>query len=362
MPRRSAIVGLAFAALTAFTPASASAETRVGLAVPLTGRMAPVGLAMKRAVDAAIAEVNASGGLFGQQLSLLVEDDGCATETGEGAARRLIAESAAVVIGHPCSNAAVAAAGPYSDAGVLYIAVSPRHPDVTRQRPAAKAAPLRLGGRDDRQGAVAAAWLQAHAPNSRMAIIHDRTGYAGRIEDSVIAVLRATGLAPVAILPIIGGKRDYEDVVLKLQSSGAQSVLFVGFPAEAEVILSAMAKHKVDSPLLGPDAMATAEFAQIAMESGRHVRVLVPVDPVWERLGDDDVAAQGLRARGAFEAWLATAQREGTLDGSALAAAFRGKRVVTPSLGELEFDLNGDLETQSFISATPNGDRWVRED
>lgn len=359
MLRRAGLWALAAAAGLAAGLASvpARAEIRVGLAAPLTGRMASTGLSMQRALEAAIAETNAAGGVLGRQLALVVEDDGCASAAGEGAARRLVSEHAAVVIGHPCSSAAVAAAPVYGQAGVLLIAVGARHPDVTRGRVLSPV--LRLAGRDDRQGDAAAAWLLRRAPERRVAIIHDRTAYARGIVDGAIAALKTADVIPVALLPIIAGKRDYGETALQLRESRAEAVLFAGYPEEAAVVVSGLEALGTSIPLLGSDSLATPEFARAAEKAQTHIEVLLPEEPRVTG-GKSDA---GERARGALEAWLVAAQGLGTADGAALAARFReGAHFETHSLGAIRFDLNGDLDTNAFVAASARAGRWVVEE
>lgn len=343
-------IAFVLAALLAGAPlATASAEIRIGLALPLTGRQAAIGLAMQRALEGAIATVNARGGLLGDTLALRVEDDGCAQASAEGAARVLAALKPAVVIGHPCSGAAMAAAPVYSAANLLFIAVGPRHAGLTSGKLPAPL--LRLAGRDDRQGEAAARWLIAFAPERRMAIVHDRTAYARAIADGAAAALAAAGILRVPVLPITAGKPDYGEIADTLATLRSEAVLFAGYPEEAAIGLAAVRKKGLAIPFLGSDALATADFAGIAKRDSAPVRVLLPTEP-----GGD-----GARALGALEAWIATAQRLGTTDGAVLNAALRGKAIQTPSLGEIRFDQNGDLVTEAFVAASARDGRWVRE-
>jgi branched-chain amino acid transport system substrate-binding protein len=361
---RTAGLALALAAaagLSTVLPAAAVAEVRVGLAVPLSGRMAPVGRAMQSALEAAVADANAAGGVLGQRVVLATEDDGCSSAVAQGAASALVADKAALVIGHPCSSAAIAALPLYGQAGVLLIAVGARHPDVTRA--AASAAVLRLAGRDDGQGDAAAHWLLSHAPSRRVTIIHDRTGYARAIAEGAAATLKTAGAEPVSLIPIIAGKRDYEDIVLRLKEDRAEAVFFAGYPDEAAILVARLVSLGLDIPVLGSDALATPEFARTAEQLQARIQVLLPAEPTSAKSeGESEATGSGVRTRAAFEAWLLTANRLGTLDGAALAQALRGARISTPSLGEIGFDQNGDLDAAAFAAASARGGRWLRGD
>lgn len=340
--------------------APAQAEIRIGLAVPLTGRMADAGLAMQRALEGVIAEANAEGGVLGQPLALLVEDDGCARATAEGAAGLLIGQKPALVIGHPCSSAATAAAALYGHADVLLIAVGPRHPDVTRAAGADPMPVLRLAGRDDRQGDAAAHWLLGQAPGRRVAIIHDRTGYARGVADGAVEALRTAGVVPVALVPIVANRHDYGEAVRQLRDSGAEAVLFAGYPEEAAIVLAGLERIGLAIPVLGSDSLATPGFAEIAGRSRTRVQALLPAGPGTGRVsGGSGPQPYGAEARGAFEAWLETVRKAGSTDARRIADALRGGRIATRSLGEIRFDPNGDLDARAFAAASARTGRWV---
>lgn len=356
-----------------FAPLSAgvgsASDVHVGLAIPLTGRMAPAGLVMRSALETAVAEANAKGGVSGTRIELVVADDGCSGATAEGSAASLIAESPAVVIGHPCSGAATKAASRYGAANVLLIAVGARHPDVTAAHGGQPI--LRLAGRDDRQGQAAARWLSAHARERPIAIVHDRTGYARAIADRAKAALEARDGTPVAVHPITSGNREYETTVAAIANARAGAILFAGFADEAAILLSGLAARGLEIPFLGTDSLATAAFAEAAARTPMPVEILLPAGP-QPRIAstdapndpDDTQGSEPRRlaayTRAAFEAWLTTARRIGTTDPLATYRALRDTQTDTATLGPLRFDENGDLVGEDFEPAAAAGSRWVR--
>lgn len=359
-PRRLAMhLATGAFALLAFAQPTA-ADVRVGLAAPLSGPMAPVGRAMQSALEAAIAEANASGGLADTRLTLVIADDGCAGPAAEGAATTLIDAQAVVVIGHPCSAAAAKAAGLYRQAGVLLIAVGARHPDVTKEG-AADTLVLRLAGRDDRQGEAAARWLIERAPRRRIAIVHDRTAYARAIASSAKAILEAAHVEGIADLAIVAGNRDYRETIAEIRAARAEAVLFAGFPDEAAIIATGLAENGPAIPFLGTDSLATPGFAEMARRLPTPIHVLLPSDPPALARVEGAHAAPATGARAAFEAWLLTARRIGTTEAAATGRAFREHAIDTPTRGTLRFDGNGDLVGEAFVPASAVGNGWVRE-
>ena len=359
-PRRLAMHLAAGACALIVFGGQAVADIRIGLAAPLSGPMATVGRAMQSALERAVADVNASGGLAGERLALVAADDGCAGPPAEGAATTLIETRPALVIGHPCSGAAIRAAPIYRQAGILLIAVGARHPDLTK-RGAADALVLRLAGRDDRQGEAAARWLIRHASARRVAIVHDRTAYARAIAASAKAALEAARLDGIAEFTIVAGKREDPDTVAGIRAAQADAVFFAGFPDEAAILVRGLAESGHAIPFLGTDSLATPGFAEIAHRASLPIRVLLPSDPHPLAHADDALSASAAHARAALEAWLGTARRIGTTDAAATGRALRREEIDTPTLGALRFDENGDLEGDAFVPASAADSGWVRE-
>jgi branched-chain amino acid transport system substrate-binding protein len=76
------------------------AEILVGVAAPLTGTFSWGGGATLRSAELAVAQVNAAGGVLGEQIELLTADDFCDAEQAVAAANKLLALDVDVVIGH----------------------------------------------------------------------------------------------------------------------------------------------------------------------------------------------------------------------------------------------------------------------
>jgi branched-chain amino acid transport system substrate-binding protein len=94
---------------TAFGASLGHAEIRVGLAAPLTGSSAWGGVDIKEGTELAAADLNARGGVLGERIEVVWADDYCYGDQAIAAAAKLIAANVAVVIGHPCSGAALTA-------------------------------------------------------------------------------------------------------------------------------------------------------------------------------------------------------------------------------------------------------------
>src|SRR5262245_6129084 len=82
-------IGQAASGLAA-EPGISATEVTLGMWTPLTGPTAIMGVSERDAIDIAIDEVNAAGGVNGRKLKLVVYDDGGSPQEALTSVRRLI--------------------------------------------------------------------------------------------------------------------------------------------------------------------------------------------------------------------------------------------------------------------------------
>lgn len=98
---------------------------------PLTGDSAEYGQTMSNAVQIAVEDINAKGGINGKLFELISYDDkNDATEATTVAEKVCADKSIVAVIGHFSSGVALAASEVYQESGMPYIAISAAHPDL----------------------------------------------------------------------------------------------------------------------------------------------------------------------------------------------------------------------------------------
>ncbi len=253
----AAVAAVAFYCTSAFEwagAASARADIVVGVAVPSSGLKRQMGREIRSAAEHEVARINAAGGIDGEMVRLTVEDDDCTAQGGARVAASFVQQRAALVLGHPCSNAAMAAAKTYAAAAVWFVTIGAGHPDLTAKR--AGPTVFRLGGRDDRQARDTVAVLVANLPGKRIAIVHDRTSYARTLADGVARGLKAAGQVAIAIEGIVAGKMHYSDLAGRLKSARVDAIYFAGFPTEYEILNADLKALGFEPQVIASDAVA----------------------------------------------------------------------------------------------------------
>jgi branched-chain amino acid transport system substrate-binding protein len=354
---------LAGAALAGVLAPAALADVLIGVPGPVEGPHAATAGDITRAVKLAADEINAAGGIAGERLQIVEADDGCSAEHAEKAARALVARGVALVVGHPCANAAVAAARVYAEAGVVFIAPATRHPALTEPR--AGATIFRLAGRDDRQGASAADYLTRTFPNKPLIVVADSSRVAQALVRDALATFKAAQHGEVSTVAIEGGQKDYAQLIAKLKESQAPAVFFAAFPIEGGLLLKQMRSAGLDTVFLGSDAIANAQLAEAAGSDANGARALLPHDAASavpeatrrERFLLQAANGPFVSAYAAVEAWRAAAARAPTLAPVAVGAALQGGTFATV-MGPIAFDEAGDARIPSYDLVTWKDGAW----
>jgi branched-chain amino acid transport system substrate-binding protein len=111
---------------------AAGAEILIGMAAPMTGATnAWVGEQVEHGAAMAVADLNAAGGVLGQQVRLITVDDYCDPEQAIAAAKKLVSEGVIFVVGHFCSHSSIPASAIYEAAGILMMSPGSSNPTLT---------------------------------------------------------------------------------------------------------------------------------------------------------------------------------------------------------------------------------------
>ena len=145
----------------------------------------------------AVADLNARGGVRGQQVRLLVGDDACDPDQAVAVARKLVIDGAVFVVGHVCSHASIPASKVYEAAGILMITPASTNPKLTDE---GGANIFRVCGRDDQQGLVAGNYLADEWGDKKIAILHDGSTYGMGLADETRKQLNKRGVVEAKYL------------------------------------------------------------------------------------------------------------------------------------------------------------------
>lgn len=350
--RRFVAVILTLAVLLGYP---ARADILIGVAGPMTGGVAWSGEQMQRGADMAVADLNAGGGVLGQQVRVVIADDFCDAEQAVAAARKLVSDGVVFVVGHACSDASIPASKVYEAAGVLQISPSSTNPMFTEL---GRANVFRVIGRDDMQGVVAGDYLADHWGEKKIAILHDGTTYGKGLADATRKQLNKRGITEAIQRSYVPGGSDYSGEMAELKAANVAVLYLGGRQAEVALMARAAKEHGYSIQLVAGDGISSEDFGVIAGSAADGTLFTFAPDPrrnaeaaaVVERFQSENFEPTGytLHTYGAVQVWAQAIEKAGSLELSAVIASLRSHQFDTV-LGPIGFDNKGDVTGSSWI-------------
>lgn len=245
---------------------AATDSARVGVMVPLTGKLAGEGEDARRLLELLAAQWNASGALGNTTLELEFQDDAGDPRTAALAAQKLIASGVIAIISAYGSSVTEATQPLINEAGLAHFSSG-----ATSVRLTEKNLPrfFRMGPRDDAQSRKAVAYLQSHNIQ-RVAIVHDNTSHPRGFAEEVRKLLLASpdkGPHIVFFDAIPPGQRDYSAVLQKIRQTKPEIILYTGYYPETALLLRQKAEMHWNVPMLGGDASNHQDLVSMAGRS-----------------------------------------------------------------------------------------------
>ena len=102
--RRMTNMLMGASALVLLGGGAAWADVTIATAGPMTGQYAVFGEQMKRGAEMAVKDINAKGGVNGEQLVLEIGDDACDPKQAVAVANQFVNDEVKFVAGHFCSG------------------------------------------------------------------------------------------------------------------------------------------------------------------------------------------------------------------------------------------------------------------
>ena len=240
----------------------AEEPVRIGVLASLTGAWSDEGRQMKQVVELLAEDLNEEGGVLGRKVELIVEDDGSDPRRGVQAARKLVDQKAAVVVGAYGSAVTEAVQGVLDKAKVLQISNGSTAVPLTEK---GYKHFFRVCPRDDDQ-ALEALDVVSELGAGKVALLHDGSLYSEGLATKARKVFEENGIQVVSQEALVPGKEDYRPVLESVRKAEPDLVFFTGYYPEAGILLKQKTEMEWDAPFLGSDAVVNSRLLEIAGE------------------------------------------------------------------------------------------------
>jgi branched-chain amino acid transport system substrate-binding protein len=237
-------------------------EIVIGHYASMTGQNATFGQSTDKAVQIAVEEINAEGGINGKKIKLVTIDDaGKATEASVAVTRLINDDGAKAILGEVASSLSLVG-GPISqEAGIPMISPSSTNPDVTK----AGDMVFRVCFLDDFQGWVGAKFARDTLKAQKAAILYDQAeAYSTGLANYFKAAFKEMGGEIVLEQAYTGGNLEVSSQLQSIKSSGADVIYLPGYYGAAGTIIRQARDAGISAPFLGGDGWDSEELAKIA--------------------------------------------------------------------------------------------------
>ena len=353
--RKSLLSAVALTSLLAFS-GSAWADMLVGVAGPITGPNAAFGAQLQKGAEMAVADINAAGGVNGEQISLSIGDDVSDPKQGISVANKFVADGVKFVVGHFNSGVSIPASEVYAENGILEITPAATNPVFTER---GLWNTFRVCGRDDQQGEVAGAYIAANFKDAKVAVIHDKTPYGPGLADETKKALNAAGVTEAIYEGVNVGDKDFSALIAKMKEAGVTLIYWGGLHTEAGLIIRQTADQGLKAPLFSGDGIVSNELASIAGDAVAGTLNTFGPDPRNNPAAKDVVEkfraagfepeAYTLYAYAATQILAQAATAAGSNDPQEVAKAIKEKGPFKTVLGELSFNEKGDRTDADYV-------------
>ncbi|MFQ6118849.1 MAG: ABC transporter substrate-binding protein [Methanosarcinales archaeon] len=326
---------------------------KIGVLLPLTGDLGPIGEGMKKGAELAVFEINQQGGINGRNVSLIVEDTGTDPSKAAEAARKLIdVDKVQVIVGAAASSCTLAAAQIAEKNKVVMVSPASTSPKITE----AGDYIFRNVGSDLLQGQALADLAKAKGYKKAATLVLNND-YGIGMED----VFKKHFSEVVKSVKYEKGKGDYRTELEDIKSANPDVIMLVAYPESGSIILKQARELDVKIDWIAAEGIADTKMfdnpqVATAMEGMLLTRPSSPKnDPNYQKFlnsykqkyGNDP----GIYADYTYDAvnLVSKAIEEGGYNGESIKnALFKVSEHYKGATGDKTFDENGDMKSQFY--------------
>jgi len=268
---------VAVVALVGMAPPVGAQETiKIGFFAPLTGPVAADGASAKQAVELALREVNATGGILGKQVELIVYDDRLNPQEAVAIATRLVEKDQVVgVVSGSFSGPSRVTAPLFAKARLPMVTGYAVHPDVTRGSDSS----FRIGFLGEVEGGAAGEYAVKVLKSQKPAVLsidndfgrEIAAGFAGRVEK-----LKATVRAQQRYK--YPGETDFRPVLTRIKAAQPDLIFAAGYYDVAAMMTLQAKELGITTPILAKGGFDSPKFVELAKGSAEGVIVATNLD------------------------------------------------------------------------------------
>ena len=268
------IVFQAIAAVISFATFASAAEIKIGVAEALTGNAAQYGVPIRKGFELAAGEINASGGVNGHKIELVIEDEQGKKEEAINVFKKLIFQDKVLMLfGPTLSNSAQASDPVAQGAKVVVFGTSNTADGITsignyvfrNSVTESDILPVTLKVAAQKTGLKKVAVLYGNDD------IFTKSGY-----DNFAKALRALKIPVTTTETFAKGDVDFKPQLTKIKASNPDAVVLSALVAEGAPIMVQARQLAITAPFIGGNGMNSPRIFELAKDNSDNLWVGSP--------------------------------------------------------------------------------------
>ncbi|MEH6545777.1 MAG: ABC transporter substrate-binding protein [Sneathiella sp.] len=358
------IKGLALGLIMSVAATAVWADTvKIGMNVPQTGFAAADGKSALIGAELAVEQANATGGIDGKMIELVVYDDQASPKQSVPIATKLVEKDEVVAaISGSYSGATRAAAGIFQSAGVPYIAAYAVHPEITKSGNYV----FRTSFVGEVQGRAGAKLAGEILGKKRAVVITLKNDFGKSLAAGFKEKAGDFGVEVVSEYEYSIKDRQFGPIVTKVKSDNPDVIYASGYFFTAGPLVSQLRSAGITAPIIGQEGYDSEKFIKIAKADAEGVIITTSLDRDSKSAETTDFI-KAFEAKAGYSADMVAAsghtavkvlvdalRKAGTSDAAALRDAI-AQTNLTASTGTISFNELGEVQKDVQVQVVKDG-------
>jgi len=264
-----------FAAIGLSGSVEAADKVKIGFHAPLTGFAASDGKSSSEGAKLAVEQINATGGINGKMVELVIYDDQAKPAQAIPIANKLIGKDKVVVgVSGSYSGPTRSAAGVFQEAKIPYISAYAIHPDITRAGDYVFRTSF-LGAIQGRAGAMLIGNILG---KKRVVMITLQNDFGKSLAKGFKEVAGKYGIEIINEYQYSIKDRLFGSIVAKVKADNPDALYASGYYFTAGPLVSQLRAAGVTVPIIGQEGYDSQKFIEIAGEAAEGVIITTSLD------------------------------------------------------------------------------------
>ena len=333
---------------------AAKEPIKIGFIGPLTGDAANIGQNAKAAVEIAVGEVNAAGGITGRSLEVVYEDGKCNGKDASSAANKLInVDKVPVILGGACSGETSSFTGVAEQSKTVVLSYCSSAPAITQ----AGDYIFRDYPSDLYQGAFGANHIFTTLGKKKAAVLYVKSDWGSGIKDVFVDNFKKLGGTIVAEEGYDQTARDLRTSLTKIKAARPEVLYFLGYTEASVPGIKQAQDLGLKAALFGGDAWDDSKiWTQVgkAGESAMYSVVSAPLNDQFKasmkaKVGNDEITACTPTAYDGLKLLAGVIGKVGVNGEAIKNELYQTVYTGGVSAAEIKFDQNGDPVGANYV-------------